>query len=282
MHLVRTVAELREIVHDWRVADARIAFVPTMGNLHAGHLALVEHARRQAEHVVASVFVNPTQFGPNEDFDRYPRTENEDAAKLAAAGVDLLFLPSVAEMYPGGTAEATFVDVPGLSGDLCGAHRPGHFRGVATVVARLFNLVQPDVAVFGEKDFQQLAIIRRMVRDLGFPVDVQGVATARDADGLALSSRNQYLTAEERALAPGLHATLRDLAGRLRSGADGHELERAGMDQLARVGFRPEYVAIRRVADLRPARAGDRDLVILVAAHLGKTRLIDNLRVALA
>ena len=280
MHIARTVDELRDIVHDWRIADARIAFVPTMGNLHAGHVSLVEHARTQADHVVASVFVNPTQFGPNEDFDRYPRTENEDAAKLAAAGAELLFLPGVVEMYPGGTDDTTFVEVPGLSDQFCGAFRPGHFRGVATVVARLFNLVQPDVAVFGEKDFQQLMVIRRMVRDLGFPVDVQGVATAREADGLAMSSRNQYLSATERETAPRLYRLLCDLAARLANGEAADMLERDGVMQLEAAGFRPDYVGIRSAADLAQLQAGE-DAVILAAAHLGRTRLIDNIRVRL-
>ncbi len=279
MHLVRTVAELREIVRGWRIRDERIAFVPTMGNLHAGHLQLVERARKSADRVVASVFVNPTQFGPNEDFDRYPRTENEDAAKLAAAGADLLFLPSVAEMYPGGTGETTFVEVPAsLADQLCGTHRPGHFRGVATVVATLFHLVLPDAAVFGEKDFQQLAVIRRMVRDLAFPVEILGAPTAREADGLAMSSRNQYLSAEERRIAPRLYEILQELGGRLRAGEAVNVIEDAGMERLAAAGFRPEYVAVRNAADLAAPR-GAGDAVILAAARLGNTRLIDNLRI---
>ena len=278
MHIARTVAELRAAVHDWRIADGRIAFVPTMGNLHAGHLALVERAKAAGDHVVASVFVNPTQFGPNEDFDRYPRTENADAAKLAAAGVELLFLPGVEEMYPGGTGAATFVEVPGLSDILCGAHRPGHFRGVATVVARLFNLVEPHAAVFGEKDFQQLAVIRRMVRDLGFAVEVIGAPTLREPDGLAMSSRNQYLSAAERAQAPALYRLLQELGGRLAGGEPAAALEVAGTARLAEAGFRPDYVAIRNALDLgEPVSGAER--VVLAAAHLGGTRLIDNLRV---
>lgn len=278
MHLVRTAAEMRGIVHDWHLADGHIAFVPTMGNLHAGHLSLVEHAREKADHVVVSVFVNPTQFGPNEDFDRYPRTENEDAAKLAAAGAELLFLPSVAEMYPSGADQTTFVDVPAsLTEQLCGAHRPGHFRGVATVVARLFNLVQPDVAVFGEKDFQQVMVIRRMVRDLAFPVEIIGAPTTREADGLAMSSRNQYLSPEERQIAPRLYETLQSLGRRLRQGESADVVEAEGMEQLAAAGFRPEYVAVRDAGNLE-SPVGDKEQVILAAAQLGNTRLIDNLR----
>ncbi|MBW3567347.1 MAG: pantoate--beta-alanine ligase [Proteobacteria bacterium] len=279
MHIARTRSDLRERSHDWRIAGERIAFVPTMGNLHAGHLALVEAARGKAERVAVSIFVNPTQFGPNEDFERYPRTETEDAARLAKAGVDLLFMPGVDEMYPGGTGETTFVEVPGLSDQLCGARRPGHFRGVATIVARLFNSVQPDIALFGEKGYQQLLVIRRMVRDLAFPVEVIGVPTSREKDGLALSSRNQYLSETERALAPQLNATLRTVADRIHEGEkDFAALERDAMSRLERSGFAPEYIAIRRVADLEPPTPGDA-LVILVAAHLGRTRLIDNLRV---
>lgn len=279
MHIARSIAEVREIIRDWRVSGERVAFVPTMGNLHSGHLALVEAAREKADRVVASIFVNPTQFGPNEDFARYPRTEIEDEMKLGKQNVDLLFLPSVEEMYPGGTGETTFVEVPELSEQLCGAHRPGHFRGVATVVARLFNVVQPDVALFGEKDFQQLMVIRRMARDLAFPVEIIGVATSRADDGLALSSRNQYLSAAEREVAPQLRVTLEETAEKVRAGAhDFAALEREAMQSLERLGFEPEYVAVRRALDLENPAAGD-ELVILVAARLGDTRLIDNLRV---
>lgn len=279
MHIARSIEEVRDYVRGWRTSGERVAFVPTMGNLHSGHLALVQAAQEKAERVVVSIFVNPTQFGPNEDFARYPRTEIEDEMQLGRQNVDLLFLPSVEEMYPGGTGETTFVEVPELSEQLCGAHRPGHFRGVATVVARLFNIVQPDVALFGEKDFQQLMVIRRMARDLGFPVEIVGVPTARAEDGLALSSRNQYLSAEERKLAPGLRATLSETAERIRAGEnDFAVLERDAMQALENFGFQPEYVAVRRAADLEPPGTGD-DLVILVAARLGGTRLIDNLRV---
>lgn len=278
MHIARSIAEVRECVRDWRASGERVAFVPTMGSLHAGHLSLVDAAKEKADHVVVSIFVNPTQFGPNEDFARYPRTEIEDEMKLGKQDVDLLFLPSVEEMYPGGTGETTFVEVPELSEQLCGAHRPGHFRGVATVVARLFNIVQPDVALFGEKDFQQLLVIRRMARDLAFPVEIVGIPTSRADDGLALSSRNQYMSAEERELAPRLRVMLEETAKKIRAGSDVASLEHEAMQSLESLGFQPEYVAVRRAADLEPPAAGD-DLVILVAARLGNTRLIDNLRV---
>lgn len=278
MLTAKTLIELREQVAAWRRAGERVGFVPTMGNLHEGHLQLVRAACERADRVVASVFVNPTQFGPGEDFDNYPRTETEDAARLAENGAELLFLPDVDTMYPGGTEGTTFVEVPELSGDLCGEFRPGHFRGVATVVARLFNMVQPDVAVFGEKDFQQLLVIRRMVRDLHFPVEVVGMPTHREDDGLAMSSRNQYLSAEERRRAPLLHETLQNLAAALQAGAAAEELEARGMRALEEGGFRPEYVAIRRADDLARPGADDRDLVILAAARLGKARLIDNPR----
>src|SRR5690606_29239362 len=281
MLTIRTIDELRRAVAGWRAAGEAVAFVPTMGNLHSGHLALVARAREEAPRVVVSVFVNPTQFGPNEDFARYPRTEAEDAEKLEAAGADVLFLPSVEEMYPGGAEATTFVEVPGISDILCGEFRPGHFRGVATVVARLFNIVQPDVAVFGEKDYQQLLVIRRMVRDLAFPVRVIGAPTAREDDGLAKSSRNQYLAPEERELATRIHATLQAAAEGLRAGRDIAALEREGAESLERAGCQPDYFAIRRAEDLDDPAPGDRELVVLVAARLGDTRLIDNLRVTL-
>lgn len=278
MHTLRTVAELREQVLAWRMQDARIGFVPTMGNLHAGHLSLVEQARTESDRVIVSVFVNPTQFGPNEDFARYPRTESEDAAKLESANADLLFLPTVEEMYPGGTEATTFVEVPGLSEQFCGAFRPGHFRGVATIVARLFNMVQPDLAVFGEKDFQQLLVIRRMVHDLAFPVRIMGVPTARESDGLAMSSRNQYLSDVERRKAALIYQLLTGTAERIACGeTDYAALEQSAMAVLEAEGFRPDYFAVRRSSDLGPPAENDSELVILAAARLGNTRLIDNL-----
>ena len=280
MQTVHTVAELRARVAAWKRAGQRVAFVPTMGNLHRGHLHLVERARELAPRTVASIFVNPTQFGPNEDFAGYPRTLDDDSRQLAAVGLDLLFAPGVAEMYPRPLDEMTQVTVPELSGILCGASRPIHFRGVATVVSKLFNMAQPDVALFGEKDWQQLMVIRRLAADLDFPVQIVGVPTVREADGLALSSRNGYLTAEERAIAPVLYATLTASAERLRAGErDCERLTSEAKARLAAAGFRPDYFEIRRARDLRPPADGDTDLRILAAAWLGRARLIDNLAV---
>jgi pantoate--beta-alanine ligase len=271
------LAALRGAVARFRAAGERVALVPTMGNLHRGHLALVARARAEAERVVVTVFVNPTQFGPGEDFAAYPRTPEADAGVLAAAGCDVLFLPPVAEVYPDGEAGATRVEVPGLSAVLCGAFRPGHFAGVTSVVARLFNMVGPDVAVFGDKDYQQLTIIRRMVRDLHLPVRVVGLPTVREPDGLALSSRNQYLAPAERAVAPRLAAVLADVAAAVAAGRrDFGALEAEAVATLAAAGFRPDYVAIRRASDLGEPRPGDGPLVVLAAAWLGRARLIDN------
>ena len=273
------IATLRERVAAWRHAGQRIGFVPTMGNLHAGHLALVAEARRLAERVVVSIFVNPLQFGPQEDFAAYPRTLARDQELLAGAGTDLLFAPTVEAVYPRGQAEQTRVEVPGISDILCGASRPGHFVGVATVVCKLFNMVQPDLAVFGEKDFQQLQVIRLMTLDLSLPVAVHGLATVREADGLAMSSRNGYLTAEERARAPALYQTLRHCAERLRQGQDIATVEGQAGEEIAAAGFGPDYFSVRRAADLALPQAGDRELVVLAAARLGRARLIDNVRV---
>ena len=285
MSLPPTVAEpgaLREQVGAWRRAGFRIAFVPTMGNLHDGHLALLRTAAQHADRVVASIFVNPLQFGPGEDFERYPRTLADDLVQLAKAPCALVFAPSERAMYPAGRAAATRVEVPGLGQVLCGKARPGHFEGVATVVAQLFNLVQPDCAVFGEKDFQQLVIIRRMARDLCFPVEIIGVPTRREPDGLAMSSRNRYLDAGERAAAPGLHAALRGAAEALGAGRrDLVALQQSGMENIRSAGLDPEYFEIRRQDDLATPADADRSLVILAAARLGRTRLIDNLPVEL-
>jgi pantoate--beta-alanine ligase len=271
------LAALRGAVARFRAAGERVAVVPTMGNLHRGHLALVARARAEAERVVVTVFVNPTQFGPGEDFAAYPRTPAADAGVLAAAGCDLLFLPPVAEVYPAGEAGATRVEVPGLSTILCGAFRPGHFAGVTSVVTRLFNMVGPDVAVFGDKDYQQLTIIRRMVRDLHLPVRIVGLPTVREPDGLALSSRNQYLTPAERAVAPRLAAVLGEVATGLGAGRrDFGALEADAQAALVAAGFRPDYVAIRGATDLGDPAAADADLVVLAAAWLGRARLIDN------
>jgi pantoate--beta-alanine ligase len=249
-----------------------------MGNLHEGHVALVENAGQRADFVVASIFVNPLQFGPSEDLARYPRTLAADQEKLVAAGCHLLFHPEVDEMYPHGQEGQTRVSVPGVSEGLCGASRPGHFEGVATVVTKLFNMVQPDIAVFGEKDFQQLAVIRTLVRDLNMPVQIIGEPTVRAGDGLALSSRNGYLSAEQRGQAPALYRTLRQLAETIRGGERNFaQLVESGKGSLLSAGLRPDYLEIRESVGLRPARAEDTRLVILAAAFLGTTRLIDNL-----
>jgi len=278
--IVRTVAELRAQVRAWRAAGKRVGFAPTMGALHEGHLSLVRLARGHADRVVVSVFVNPTQFGPNEDFDAYPRDEARDAELLVGVGCDLLFAPTVAEMYPPGAS--TTVTVAGVSESLDGAARPGHFAGVATVVAKLLNQCAPDVAVFGEKDYQQLQVIRRLARDLDLPVEILGAPTARAEDGLALSSRNAYLSTAERQAAPALARALQEACTRLRAGAPVAEAEIEVIGALARAGFRKvDYVEVRGADDL--ARLGPGPVSeparILAAAFLGKTRLIDNMPV---
>ncbi|MEE1921019.1 pantoate--beta-alanine ligase [Pseudomonas sp. 148P] len=282
MNTVKSVLELRAAVARARGEGKRIAFVPTMGNLHSGHAALVTKAAQRADFVVASIFVNPLQFGPSEDLDKYPRTLAADQEKLLEAGCHLLFAPTVEEMYPDGTGVQTRVSVPQLSEGLCGASRPGHFEGVATVVSKLFNMVQPDLAVFGQKDFQQLAVIRAMVRDLNMPIQIIGEPTVRAEDGLALSSRNGYLTAEQRATAPVVYRTLSQLAEAIRQGGrDYSALIAEGQQALVAAGLKPDYLEVRHALNLRPASADDRDLVILVAAYLGNTRLIDNLHLNL-
>jgi pantoate--beta-alanine ligase len=279
MDTVTTIAAVREHVNRWRGEGRRIAFVPTMGNLHAGHVSLIEKARQHGDRFVASIFVNPMQFGPNEDFAHYPRTPTQDARMLADAGCDLMFMPDVAEIYPNGSERATRVEVPGLSDILDGEFRPGHFEGVATVVAKLFHIVEPDVAVFGEKDFQQLTIIRRMAADLCMPLTIVGAPTVREPDGLAMSSRNQYLTDEERRKAPIIHQTLVAAVERLRAGdRDFAAIESAGIEALERAGLRTDYFAVRRADDLGAPDAHTRHLVVLTAARLGRARLIDNLQ----
>lgn len=278
MITVETVAALKEQITRLRQSGKRIAFVPTMGNLHAGHVRLMQEARRHAPVVVASIYVNPLQFGQGEDFDSYPRTPAHDKVTLLSAGVDLLFKPAESEMYPRGKAAQTYVEVPNLSNDLCGAFRPGHFRGVATVVNRLFNLLTPDVAIFGKKDYQQWLIVRLMAADLGLPVEVIGVDTVREPDGLAMSSRNNYLSPEEREIAPRLYEALQ----RLRERVLGEGLHLAAAEENAVIdlqtdGFRPDYVYVRRQSDLQLPAVEDRKLVVLAAAWLGRTRLIDNL-----
>jgi pantoate--beta-alanine ligase len=278
MQTVTDAAALRATVRGWRAAGHNVGFVPTMGNLHAGHHSLLKLARARADRVVASVFVNPTQFGPGEDFERYPRTLAQDQAGLAEAGCDILFAPEVSTMYPFGPAASVSIHVPDITDTLEGAHRPGHFDGVATVVAKLFSLVQPDLAVFGQKDFQQLKVIERMVADLSLSVKVMSAPTLRDEDGLAKSSRNQYLSTQERARAPQIYATLTQMRDLFGQGHSWQALEQAAKARLERAGFVPDYVAIRRADDLTEPTAEQRDgLVALVAARLGNTRLIDNL-----
>ena len=277
MIVEHTTVELRKRIRRWREMNQRVALVPTMGNLHAGHIALVKQARKLADRVVASIFVNPLQFAPTEDFGAYPRTPDADRLQLAVAGTDLLFIPETEEVYPGGMDAATRVEVPGLSDILDGASRPTHFIGVATVVAKLFNMVQPDVAIFGEKDYQQLQVIRRMTTDLCLPIEIVGHPTVRELDGLAMSSRNQYLTKTERAQAPLLQRVLREAAFALRdSSRDFGALQKQAVDKLATGGFKPDYVEIRRAETLAPPAADDTRFVVLGAAWLGKARLIDN------
>jgi pantoate--beta-alanine ligase len=272
---------LRQQVATLRARGGRIAFVPTMGNLHAGHLELVRQARLLADHVIVSIFVNPAQFGPQEDYDNYPHTPERDRDALLQAGADLLFLPGVAEIYPQGPGLTTIVEVPGLNRVLEGQHRPTHFNGVTTVVAKLFNLVQADVAVFGEKDYQQLLLIRRMVADLCMPVAIFGVATVREADGLAMSSRNGYLSAEERAVAPRLYAVLMRVKNRVEAGGeDVARIEQDALAELAAAGFQPDYVSVRRQSDLVPPGPADTALIALAAARLGPARLIDNILIS--
>ncbi|WP_290648799.1 pantoate--beta-alanine ligase [Aquisalimonas sp.] len=283
METYHQIESMRARVRAWQVEGEVVGFVPTMGNLHEGHLRLVRHARRISDRVVASVFVNPTQFGPSEDFDGYPRTLEADSEQLRAEGTDALFAPPVSEVYPRGLDHVVTIHVPGLSDILCGAHRPGHFTGVATVVCKLFNMIAPDRAVFGRKDFQQYQIIRRMVADLNVPVEVIGSETARAPDGLALSSRNAYLEPAERQIAPALYRELHCIASSLKAGErDFLQLEAQGWEHLRRVGMQPDYVSIRRrdtleepVPDLPASQ-----FVVLGAARLGRARLIDNIEVA--
>ena len=273
---------MRESISAQRLQGRRIAFVPTMGNLHAGHLQLVRQASTLADCVVVSIFVNPMQFGPDEDFAIYPRTLDADKAALQAEGVELLFLPAVEEMYAAGLEQATRIEVPGFEGDLCGRSRPGFFTGIATVVTGLFNRVQPDIAVFGEKDYQQLVMIKRMVRDLCMPIEVQGVATMREADGLAMSSRNAYLDAAQRDRAVCLYQVLGAVKAALESGSrDYTVLEQHALESLQQAGFVPDYVSVREQRSLRVPGPGCKQLVVLGAATLGSTRLIDNISLSI-
>lgn len=281
MKLVTTGPDLRSVISELRQTGCRIAFVPTMGNLHEGHLQLIRVAQQQADCVVVSIFVNPLQFEPNEDFVSYPRTLDEDKRKLELLNVDLLYAPDESNFYPRKKEELTIVEVPGISDILCGEKRPGHFRGVATVVNRLFNLVQPNVAMFGRKDYQQLSIIRLMTRDLGLPVEIVGVDTVREEDGLALSSRNQYLSNTEREIAPVLYQVLNYMADEIRqAGKARNDLMSNASSTLEQAGFDVDYISIRRQSDFTEAREDDRELVILLAGRLGSTRLIDNIELS--
>ena len=279
MLTVTTIADVRQHVARWHEAKLRVVFVPTMGNLHAGHVSLIEAARALGDRFVASIFVNPMQFGPNEDFAHYPRTPSQDAQMLQHAGCDLMFMPEVGEIYPNGADQATRIEVPGISNILCGEFRPGHFEGVATIVAKLFHIVDPDVAIFGEKDYQQLTVIRRMVADLCLRVQIVGAPTVREADGLAMSSRNQYLDEAQRRLAPTIYRQLNQAVEALRSGVrDYGRIETAGRAALDGAGFRTDYFSVRDARTLAPAQPDTKHFVVLTASRLGKARLIDNLQ----
>ena len=282
MQVISGKQELHEQLTDWRHHDDHIALVPTLGNLHAGHIKLVELAREHAERVVVSVYVNPTQFGEDEDFEDYPRTLERDTRRLKQIGADVLFVPDDETVYPYGHDCATVVSVPGLTENFCGASRPGHFDGVTTVVARLFALVQPDVAVFGQKDYQQQLIIRFMTEDLSLPIRIITAETVREDDGLAMSSRNQYLTEKERTVAPLLHEALSELGAALQNGKrDFEDLEKIAIGRLEKAGFGIDYVAVRRAQNLAPPDRDCDELVVIAAVHLGEARLIDNIVVTI-
>jgi pantoate--beta-alanine ligase len=275
--VVNAVKHARRLVATWKSEDEKVAFVPTMGNLHAGHLALIRAANASGARCVVSIFVNPMQFGENEDFGTYPRTLKQDIASLDECRVDMLFTPGAAEIYPKGANMSTFVDMPCLSQMLEGESRPGFFRGVATVVCKLFNIVQPDIAFFGEKDYQQLLVIRHMVADLCMPIQIHSVATVREADGLAMSSRNGYLDAAQREQAAGLQRCLRHVVDAVRGGMDAEYAVVHASQELEKLGFIPDYVVVRRQQDLAVPGLDDVALIVLAAARLGHTRLIDNI-----
>lgn len=283
MRVISNIASLREVRRSWQAGSKVIAFVPTMGNLHQGHLNLVKAAKLKADIVVVSIFVNPLQFGPDEDLDAYPSTMDNDRKVLSELGVDILFTPQSKDIYSRGLERQTFVEVPGLSYMICGASRPGHFRGVATIVCKLFNMVQPNMAFFGEKDFQQLQVIKAMVTDLSMNVSIYGVPTMRTPDGLAMSSRNQYLTETERQLAPALYQQLQDMAAQITQGRrDFTRLASECTESLLAAGFHPDYIEIRSADSLLQPGHEDHNIVILAAAFLGRTRLIDNLQLSLS
>lgn len=271
------IAEIRAQVKQWHMQGDTVAFVPTMGNLHKGHITLVTEALKRADHVVVSIFVNPMQFGQNEDLDAYPRTLQADSEALVAAGAELLFTPTPDIIYPKGLAQQTFVEVPHIGDEFCGASRPGHFRGVATIVCKLFNIVQADIAVFGRKDYQQLMVITAMAEDLSLPIEIVGIDTIREASGLAMSSRNGYLTTEQKHQAATIKRTMDAAAQHVMDGKTIAESEAVAADMLTQAGFKIDYFSIRNAANLAIATADDKHLVILAAAYLGNTRLIDNL-----
>ncbi len=276
MQKVSTIQALRYTLKQWRLAGHKIAFVPTMGNLHTGHIKLLTEAKKKADKVIVSIFVNPTQFGAGEDFNTYPRTEDDDAQKLKQAGADLLFLPAVDEVYHSGSKIT--VSIPELSTIYCGARRPGHFDGVATIVSKFFNMVQPDISFFGKKDFQQLLLIHLLVQGLNFPIEIVGVETEREADGLAMSSRNAYLSDKERLLAPELYRALCRARDAVLEGKNSFSaIEQQQIRHLTALGFKLDYFSICRSEDLQIATEKDRNLVIIAAAKLGSPRLIDNI-----
>lgn len=281
MITTESISAIRKQVLAWRMKGETVAFVPTMGNLHLGHLTLVKEAKSRADHVVASIFVNPMQFGQNEDLDAYPRTLSNDQSALIAAGAELLFTPTPSIIYPKGMEAQTFVEVPLISDQLCGESRPGHFRGVATIVCKLFNIVQPDIAVFGQKDFQQLLVIKTMVEDLSMPIEIIGVETIREDSGLAMSSRNGYLTAAQKQQAAVLKQTLDKMAIELCAGKQTDEVISAANQAISAAGFDNDYLDIRNAKTFNKADSTDAEQVILVAAYMGATRLIDNLVVKL-
>lgn len=280
MQSINEIKSLRSQIKAWHQAGLSVALVPTMGNLHNGHFSLVEKAKTLADKVVVSIFVNPMQFGPNEDLDNYPRTLSEDKQGLEKLGTDIVFTPTVETIYPNGLGEQSFVEVPGISMGYCGGNRPGHFKGVATVVTKLFNLVQPDFACFGEKDFQQLQVIKTMARDLSIPIEIVGVPIMRDVSGLAMSSRNGYLSESQKVTATALFKALSNCAAQLKSGEkDFEKLEISAKQDLQQAGLKPDYFTIAQSDTLKAATLEDSQLIILAAAYLGSVRLIDNLKV---
>lgn len=278
MNIFSSIASMRTEVNHWHHHGKTIAFIPTMGNLHAGHLSLVDKAKCLADKTLVSIFVNPLQFGPTEDFATYPRTLEADQLLLEKHGVDALFCPSIEEMYPQAHHMGVQVTLPCIANDLCGKSRPGHFNGVATIVAKLFHITQPDIAIFGEKDYQQLCLIRQMVRDLNFPINIIGVPTVRETDGLAMSSRNQYLTSQERKIAPLLHTQLKWMADQIKAQSTNYdEFTELAIQSLKSYGFQVDYISIRACDTLNLPSSQDTHLAILGAARLGNTRLIDNI-----